>query len=233
MSRGSHGRRPRAAARWLRCLAVWMSSTAALGSGLWLSLDTAHGCLSAPTAGFETVLVAGSSTVAAACLAWLWLLVTLAVVEATRGVTSAARPGLVRRAVLVACGGALVLGPTVPALAAPLGVGSEPAHSPVAGASVLSGLPLPDRPTAGRPQDGGADRPQRSTWVVHDGDTLWSIAARTLPVGAVTAQVDRRWREIHRLNSTTIGADPDLIVPGQSLALPQPPGSHAYGEDPS
>ena len=56
--------------------------------------------------------------------------------------------------------------------------------------------------------------------VVEQGDTLWALAADTLPASATTADIDRRWRQIHRSNHDVVGEDPDLIVPGQSLRLP-------------
>lgn len=61
---------------------------------------------------------------------------------------------------------------------------------------------------------------------VRPGDTLWGIAARQLrarddaaPPGAA---VERYWRSIYSANRAVIGADPDLIFPGQVLVLPVP-----------
>lgn len=58
--------------------------------------------------------------------------------------------------------------------------------------------------------------------VVHRGDSLWSIAARHLGADASDAEVDRSWREWFALNRDRIGADPDLILPGQVLRAPGP-----------
>jgi LysM repeat protein len=49
------------------------------------------------------------------------------------------------------------------------------------------------------------------TYVVRAGDTLWSIAERNGVKGG--------WRTLYRLNRNVVGADPDLILPGQQLTL--------------
>jgi nucleoid-associated protein YgaU len=59
----------------------------------------------------------------------------------------------------------------------------------------------------------------RSPYTVRSGDSLWAIAA-SLEDGASPAQVARDTHEIFDLNRATIGADPDVIYPGQSLKLP-------------
>lgn len=61
--------------------------------------------------------------------------------------------------------------------------------------------------------------------VVHRGDSLWSIAARRLGHGASDAEIDRSWRELFALNREVVGADPDLLLPGQLLRLPDPDAS--------
>jgi LysM domain len=57
--------------------------------------------------------------------------------------------------------------------------------------------------------------------VVHRGDTLWAIAERHLGPGATAAQVATEWPRWHAANRSTIGADPDLLLPGQRLTAPQ------------
>jgi nucleoid-associated protein YgaU len=64
--------------------------------------------------------------------------------------------------------------------------------------------------------------------VVAPGDSLWAIAERSLHNNDDLDDLDdlaveRRWRAIYRANREVIGADPDLIVPGQRLVLPVPP----------
>jgi nucleoid-associated protein YgaU len=113
---------------------------------------------------------------------------------------------------------------------------------------VLAGLPVPDRATAvtrmavvfshadqhphtthphAHPHPhAGTTRPERVTVV--EGDTLWRLAARTLPASARDARVANRWHHLYELNRDVIGDDPNLIQPGQRLLLPT--GSE---EDPS
>ena len=121
-----------------------------------------------------------------------------------------ARP--LRRVVLLLCG---------VALAAPLGTASADEHPrPRPG---IAGLPLPDRATgpAHAHPDPPTVRPAAPrTVVVRAGDCLWHLAAADLPAGAGPARVTARWRAIYRLNAAVIGPDPDLIHPGQHLALP-------------
>ncbi|MCX4847550.1 transglycosylase family protein [Streptomyces sp. NBC_00893] len=56
-----------------------------------------------------------------------------------------------------------------------------------------------------------ADTPADGTYTVHTGDNLWSIAdAQNIPGG---------WPALYEANKAAVGADPDLILPGQSLDL--------------
>jgi hypothetical protein len=62
--------------------------------------------------------------------------------------------------------------------------------------------------------------PPDGTVVVLRGDSLWSIAAAHLPDGASTSQIDASWRAWYAVNRDLIGADPNLILPGQRLVPP-------------
>jgi hypothetical protein len=55
---------------------------------------------------------------------------------------------------------------------------------------------------------------------VRAGDCLWFIAARHLDPGATPAQVGAETRRWYAANAARIGADPDLLRPGQVLAAP-------------
>ena len=50
------------------------------------------------------------------------------------------------------------------------------------------------------------------TYTVKPGDTLWGIAERFLGKGS-------RWREIYYANQAIIGANPNIIYPGQKLTI--------------
>lgn len=73
----------------------------------------------------------------------------------------------------------------------------------------------------GSPASGGGSA---RAVVVQPGDSLWLIAERALGPqrGSDPAAVDAAWREWYRTNRAVIGADPDLILPGQRLSPPRP-----------
>ncbi len=81
----------------------------------------------------------------------------------------------------------------------------------------LDGLTLPDRPTIVR-----TAAPPTTTVTVAPGDTLWTIAAGHLPHGSSAADVARSCAGWFAANRQVIGADPDLIHPGQVLTPPTP-----------
>jgi len=56
--------------------------------------------------------------------------------------------------------------------------------------------------------------------VVRRGDTLWDIAARALGPDASVADIAASWPGWYAANRSTIGPDPDLILPGQRLRPP-------------
>lgn len=238
---------PQVAASPIRCLAVWAVVTAAAGLLVDLlapDLDAlvrlvASGPDGATT--FEDVLSLGSAAALAGCAAWFWLVTTLVALEAARGTVgpgSLACPAELRRLLLAACGAALASSISAPALAVEVDVRIDP--------EVVTGLPVPDRPTAhqrslppvppkDRPTDRPADRPAvrpeaaprvqgggvgASSVRVAPGDSLWAIARTTLPADAGNARIDAAWRSIYDHNTRALGPDPDLIHPGTRLELP-------------
>ena len=57
--------------------------------------------------------------------------------------------------------------------------------------------------------------------VVHRGDTLWAIAARSLGAGASDAEIAVEWPRWWHANRAVIGSDPDLLQPGTRLTPPR------------
>lgn len=195
----------------------------------------------------DVLLAGGSAAVLVVTAVWLVITLLATVVEALTGVGSAAvaamTPVGVRRLVAVACGVALGGGSTLGATAATVvdgspdratvhaaGAGAGPARGAVLPRRVappLTGLPLPDR-VLGRVPLRTADRAP-TTYLVHPGDSLWSVAAARLPAATAT-EVDAAWRQIYRANRNAVGDDPDLLLPGTTLRIPprldEPVGDH-------
>ena len=62
---------------------------------------------------------------------------------------------------------------------------------------------------------------ERTEVVVTRGDSLWSIAARFLGPDVGDAQVADAWPSWYAMNRTVIGDDPDVLLPGQVLRVPE------------
>jgi nucleoid-associated protein YgaU len=92
--------------------------------------------------------------------------------------------------------------------------------------SALGGTPVAPLPDAhivaipgGAARDRAGDGGCAGTERVTAGDTLWDIGRALIHSkddGAIAAYVQR----LHQLNRDVIGDDPDLILPGQRLQLP-------------
>ncbi len=220
MQLGSRGSR-------IRCLVVWTLASGGLGLTGGITRPVArsvpHDLAALARLSLDVALTDLAAIVLVGCVAWLWVVTTVVVVEALRGGTSGpvprGVPAGVRRVVLAACGVALVGGLTQPSHAA--GPHSRSTHR--ADLMALAGLPLPDRAVAAAPHrreigNGPTGRPR--TVRVRPGDSLWSLAARDLPAGSPAALVAARWHAIYAANRSLIGPDPDVIAPGQRLRLP-------------
>ena len=162
-------------------------------------------------------------------------------------------PGAARRIVSAALGLAIVGAPVAAALPADAGVAgvvTAADRSDQPGRQLdLPATPVPDRPAVTVPAGWTPDRPvpthRRSAHaeaasrlvtgparaerrvadevVVRRGDSLWDIAARHLGPDASAADVAVEWPRWHHANRDVIGADPDLLIPGQRLV---PPAGH-------
>lgn len=133
--------------------------------------------------------------------AWAALIASLASWHRTRTIAMALTPRLLRAAVFTTVSGALVI-------------------SPARAAGDLDGLPYPDRAQTTDPIVEPAAASPAAGHVVQSGESLWSIAAATLPRGATPARVAGTTADWYEANRTTVGPDPDLILPGQHLVAP-------------
>lgn len=104
---------------------------------------------------------------------------------------------------------------------------AAPAHASGPEQWPLDGLRLPERvtseplrPTADSSSPAQPSPAAATSVTVRPGDSLWSIAAEQLrePSEAEVAALVGR---LHRLNADTVGPDPDLVLPGQHLVLPE------------
>jgi len=64
--------------------------------------------------------------------------------------------------------------------------------------------------------------PDEHEVVVRSGDSLWSLVEAHLGPRATDDEVARTWPSWWQANRTTIGEDPDRLVPGQRLVVPVP-----------
>lgn len=72
-----------------------------------------------------------------------------------------------------------------------------------------------------RPASSTSQAPSGRRHTVRAGESLWQIAQQVLGSDASPAEIARYVRAIWRLNAERLGtAGPDLIQPGQTLALP-------------
>ena len=117
--------------------------------------------------------------------------------------------------------------PSAPTTSAPTTSAPTPATSGSTGSTSLGPL----GPRSPRAAFAPADRPAAAPGalrsgaefvVVSPGDTLWDIAARHLGSTATTAEIAGEWHRWYAVNADLIGADPDLIQPGQRLVAPSP-----------
>ena len=98
------------------------------------------------------------------------------------------------------------------------GDANPPATEPVS--------PAPATQVGAAPPAGSLETEVRGpSCVVRTGDSLWRIAERTLADrdnGTVTsADIAQFWPVIYEANRALIGDDPNLILPGQTLEIPE------------
>ncbi|HJQ44090.1 MAG TPA: LysM domain-containing protein [Jatrophihabitantaceae bacterium] len=133
---------------------------------------------------------------------------------ACRGLDAVA-PRLIVRVVATVAGGAVAAAPASATAVPSSGTGVAPPVVP-ATASLAPLVPpvLPMSPAAAS---------GRSAVVVRSGDTLWAIARDHLARDAGPAEVSCAVARWHAANRAVLGADADLILPGQHLLPPSQP----------
>ncbi len=147
-----------------------------------------------------------------------WLVATVVLPAAFRAVIAAVeRVPTMPVAATVALTTVLLLGvarpPAAGAATPPPAVRTIVDHTPAPDSGTAVARPVVERVTASGP----------TTYTVVRGDSLWKIARGLLgatderPSGE---QITRLWREIYAANRDVIGKDPNLILPGQVLAIP-------------
>jgi hypothetical protein len=82
-------------------------------------------------------------------------------------------------------------------------------------------------PGVAEAQDAASVKGDSTRIVVSPGDSLWSISSERLGADASLAQIDREVERIYALNRDRIGADPNLILPGQVLLVAPAEGKQA------
>ena len=144
-------------------------------------------------------------------------------------------PAAVYRLVAGAAGLGVLLSPVAAGASAPGAPAATsapapawPSDSPLP-APAWPATPAPALPhaTPAPPVRAPAPAPAPATVVVRPGDSLWSIAAAHLPRAAGPPQVAREWPRWFAANRPVLGADPDLIRPGQVLHAPTPVQEHS------
>lgn len=105
----------------------------------------------------------------------------------------------------------------------PVGAATPPPTVRLAETVVSSGSVAAESAQVTSPPTGGDPA---STYRVERGDSLWRIARNMLIQRGLPADgraVARLWPAIYEANRAVIGADPDLIHPGQEFVIPDLP----------
>lgn len=135
----------------------------------------------------------------------------------------ASRLGGARWGLAVGVGAAMIGSAPAGATTAPPSDTPPTAVMTPVGMPVAELVPLPPATSAGEPAD---EEPTGDEWTVEQGDHLWSIAERVVSAdhpGADDDTTARYWALLVEANRDrfVVPDDPDLILPGQRLLLPE------------
>ncbi len=215
-----------------------------------LAVHTARSGAAGVPVAVDDALVAAAAALAATGLVWFVLTLVLAALSGAPGavgrgaarLSAAVTPRAARQLAALLLGAGVVTGagagtasaaPGGPRLPDPGWSAAAVVGSPEGAASVHPTPPgaapdpgwTPDAPRV-RPQpdvgvvSGRFSATDTDAVVVHRGDSLWTLAARHLGPGASDVEVARAWPRWYDANRAVIGADPDLLLPGQVLRVP-------------
>lgn len=184
--------------------AGWLLATLASLS-VWLIAPAAgSACADISGPDFPQALLGLASLTQLAVSGWVLLVIAVSQLHGASPVFTAIAPATLRRALFIGAASAIAVAP------AHADQGAEPV--PSVHVHSLDGLSLPDRPAVRIEPD----------VVVKPGDTLWAIAARSLPAGSGDADIAAACADWYATNRAVIGDDPDLIHPLQHLSPPLP-----------
>lgn len=107
---------------------------------------------------------------------------------------------------------------------------SAPAPTPAPGTAAVvipqwrpRGTVVEPGPLAGRPLRHQEPADQAAVVTVRPGDSLWSLSADRLGPYASDVDIAMDWPRLYQANRDVIGANPNLLRPGQVLRLPPTP----------
>lgn len=196
-----------------------VSATAALVLLAWVCVGLLISVLAALPGRIGRVATrTGDRVVTAAVRRWAAILLGVCVASACAPGGAVAEPATMTQPVRTATPSDGLVAPGAPA---PVW-GADPTPDP-APAPAWTPTPVRSHPpvTLTAPRQLPAEQDRREV-TVRRGDTLWHLAAAHLPEAATDAEIAAEWQRWYSLNRTVIGADPDLILPGQRLMIPSP-----------
>ncbi len=200
---------------------VLLAAAAALALGVWLTASSTAAVLAhAPGR-----LGAAAEQVAAAWAPLLTRRVAAALVGASVAGALGPTTTVAREAApFPGFSASAPAAPVAPAASVSTALPSPPPAVPPAGwvptRPTQRPVPSPSLVTSGASGALSSSSTDRTGVVIHRGDTLWAVVAAHLGPDATDAEVAAQWPRWYAANRRVIGADPDLLLPGQVLEVP-------------